>query len=217
MVDGNVFRVLARYFGIDIPINSTEGKRKFFELAQHLIEDQNPMVYNQAIMEFGALQCRPVAPDCPSCPLRPGCAAYQQQMVASLPVKLKKTKARSRYFNYLILETGNQVLVRRREAVDIWQQLYDFPMLETPGPVGPADKELMVALQNQYGPDIVIQPVSSKKHVLTHQIIYVQFFALANYIINFKREASLRWVHKDELDALPQPKVITDFVHAFLN
>lgn len=217
VVDGNVFRVISRYFGVDIPINSTEGKRTFFALAQELIKDQNPMVYNQAIMEFGALQCRPVAPDCLSCPLQSGCVAYQQQSVASLPVKLKKAKSRSRYFNYFILESDNRVLVRKRDAGDIWQQLYDFPMLESPKPMSPDDEELMVALQNQYGPDIVIEPVSSKKHVLTHQIIYVQFFALANYIINFKQEASLRWVRKDELDALPQPKVITDFVHAFLN
>ena len=216
VVDGNVFRVLARYYGIATPINSTEGKKEFSVLAQALIQGQNPMLYNQAIMEFGALQCKPKSPDCEVCPLQYDCQARQLNQQSVLPVKLKKMPPRKRYFNYLIMEQEEQILVKKRQPGDIWQHLYDFPLIETVGEAGFPGEELSDEIQKLCGDQVVIQPLAAQKHVLTHQIIYVQFFALANYIINFNQDAGVKWVGKTELDDLPQPKVITNFINAYL-
>ena len=216
VVDGNVFRVLARYYGIATPINSTEGKKEFSVLAQALIEGQNPMLYNQAIMEFGALQCKPKSPDCEVCPLQYDCQARQLNQQSVLPVKLKKMPPRKRYFNYLIMEQEEQILVKKRQPGDIWQHLYDFPLIETVGEAGFPGEELSDEIRKLCGDQVVIRPLAAQKHVLTHQIIYVQFFALANYIINFNQDAGVKWVGKTELDDLPQPKVITNFINAYL-
>jgi A/G-specific adenine glycosylase len=216
VLDGNVFRVLARYFGIAAPINSTEGKKVFSALAQELIEGQNPMIYNQAIMEFGALQCKPKSPDCEVCPLQDQCEARRLNLQHTLPVKLKKMAPRNRYFHYLIMENDGDVLVKKRQPGDIWQHLYDFPLIETDTEAGFSDEILTMEIKKLCGDQVVIQPLVAKKHVLTHQIIYVQFFALANYIINFNQDAGVKWVGKMELDDLPQPKVITNFINAYL-
>jgi A/G-specific adenine glycosylase len=216
VVDGNVFRVLARYFGIDTPINSTAGKKEFSTLAQELMEGQNPMLYNQAIMEFGALQCKPKSPDCEVCPLQYSCEARNLNLQGTLPVKLKKTAARNRYFNYLIIDQEQQILVKKRQPGDIWQHLYDFPLIETIAEAGFPGEDLSAEIRKLYGDQVVIMPLEAKKHVLTHQIIYVQFFALANYILNFNQDAGVKWVEKSELDDLPQPKVITNFINAYL-
>ena len=217
VLDGNVFRVIARYYGIATPINSTEGKKEFEALAQQLIQDQDPMVYNQAIMEFGALQCKPKSPACEVCPLQLNCEARRQQLVAVLPVKLKKVVVRERYFNYLVLQQADQILVKKRQSGDIWQHLYDFPLIESAGAVEPGDTVLVEEIKNIYGNEVSIRPLMAKKHVLTHQIIYVQFFVLADYILNFKQDATVIWVSKTELNDLPQPKVITNFINAYLN
>jgi A/G-specific adenine glycosylase len=216
VLDGNVFRVLARYYGIAIPINSTEGKKEFSALAQELIGSQDPMLYNQAIMEFGALQCKPKSPGCEVCPLQDHCEARRLNLQHMLPVKLKKMPPRNRYFNYLIMENDGDILVKKRQPGDIWQHLYDFPLIETVVEAGFPDESLTSEIQKLCGDQVVIQPLVAKKHVLTHQIIYVQFFALANYIINFNQDAGVKWVGKMELDDLPQPKVITNFINAYL-
>ena len=217
VVDGNVFRVIARYFGIATAINSTEGKKEFELLANELITGQNPMIYNQAIMEFGALQCKPKSPDCSVCPLQLNCEARRQQLVAVLPVKLKKTVVRARYFNYLVLQQQAQVLVKKRQAGDIWQHLYDFPLIETQSMVEFPEYEFIQMVKNTYGNEVEIAHLVTKKHVLTHQIIYVQFFVLANYILNFKQDAAVIWVDQHNLNDLPQPKVIANFIKSYLN
>ena len=217
VLDGNVFRVIARYFGLSSPINSTEGKKEFENLAQQLIENQNPMVYNQAIMEFGALQCKPKSPDCGVCVLQLNCEARRQQMVAVWPIKLKKVVVRKRYFNYLILQNEGEVLVKKRQAGDIWQHLYDFPLIERMELVDLSDEGLLVEIRKLYGEEVSILPVIAKKHILSHQIIYVQFFVLANYMINFKQDAAEIWADKTALSNLPQPKVISNFINAYLN
>lgn len=216
VLDGNVFRLLSRYYGLDTPINTTEGSKVFTALATKLIKNQDPMVYNQAIMEFGALQCKPKSPDCSICPLHISCHAYCHQMVGDLPVKLKKPAQKIRHFNYLILQENEQILVKKRQPGDIWQHLYDFPLIETIQQSDVFDSSLAKEIRTIYGDQVNIQPLMVKKHVLTHQIIYVQFFALANYIINFNQNAAIMWVSKKELDNLPQPKVITDFIKAYL-
>ncbi|MBO9676179.1 MAG: A/G-specific adenine glycosylase [Sphingobacteriaceae bacterium] len=215
VVDGNVFRVLARYYGIDTPINSPAGKKEFFTLANELLYRDDPALYNQAIMEFGAIQCKPKSPNCSVCPLSQSCYAFNHKMVNELPVKLKKAAQKHRYINYFICFDGERVLVRERQAGDVWQHLYDFPSIETLEPQD-TDSSLFTALvKKTFGNTSDFKLISTKKHVLTHQIIHVQFFALKNYIFNFNKQKELNWVSLSKLDELPQPKVIHDFIQEY--
>jgi len=217
VLDGNVFRVLSRYFGIDEPINSSSGKKRFLALAQSLIEDQDAATYNQAIMEFGALQCKPKSPNCSVCPVQTGCVAKQADLVNVLPVKLNKLKKRTRYFNYFIVFAGDKILVKKRNAGDIWQELYDFPLIETAGNYQDVPADFSEQLHALFGKACEITVLSQQKHLLTHQTIYVQFFGLDNYIINFNQDAEIKWVSLDEFNELPQPKVITNFMNTHFN
>ena len=212
VLDGNVFRVLSRYFGIETPINSTLGKKEFSLLAQELIKGQLPSVYNQAIMEFGALQCKPKSPVCPICPLQTSCFARINSKVNELPIKLKKLTKRTRYFNYFFVATQNDILVHRRTAGDIWQELYDFPLLETEVANIDQPKSVLEHAKTWFGEGVQLQSLFQKKHLLTHQTIYVEFFALDNYIVNFSQDADTKWVSMHDFEQLPQPKVITEFM-----
>ncbi|ACU02355.1 A/G-specific adenine glycosylase [Pedobacter heparinus] len=212
VLDGNVFRVLSRYFGIESPINSSTGKKQFADLAQSLISGQQPSVYNQAIMEFGALQCKPKSPNCGICPVQDSCFAQKHHLVGTLPVKLNKLKKRTRYFNYFLCMEGDNILVKKRSPGDIWQELYDFPLIETDRPFLEDPEKFAPLLQESFGAACKVRTLSHQKHLLTHQTIYVQFFGLDNYIINFNQNAEIKWVSLPEFDELPQPKVITNFV-----
>ncbi|MBB6273491.1 A/G-specific adenine glycosylase [Pedobacter cryoconitis] len=217
VLDGNVFRVLSRYFGISSPINSTAGKKEFTELAQSLIYKEDPALYNQAIMEFGALQCKPKSPDCEVCPLMLSCYAKNNNLIPVLPVKLKTVKVRTRYINYFVCENDDKVLVNKRILEDIWQHLYDFPSIETAVAADTDQEEFIKEVKQKFGLDVVIRPLMQVKHLLTHQIIYVQFFALDNYIINFNISAEANWVTWADLDQLPQPKILTKFINFYFN
>lgn len=212
VVDGNVFRVLARYFGVDMPINSTNGKKQFDKLAQELIVGQDPAIYNQAMMEFGALQCKPKLPLCASCPLNLSCYALNHHKVDVLPVKLKKVKVKERWFNYFIGIDKGHVLTKKRMPGDIWQEMYDFPLIETTEKVSLMDGDFIKMAQNSFGSEVNLIPMGEKKHLLTHQIIYVQFFALDNYIVNFNLHTDIKSVLMDDFLALPHPKIISDFI-----
>lgn len=217
VLDGNVFRVLSRYFGISTPINSTEGKKQFSELAQSLIHHDDPALYNQAVMEFGALQCKPKSPDCPSCPLQVSCYARTHNQVSALPVKLKKLTVKTRHINYFICQNGNEILVNKRIYDDIWQHLYDFPRIETSEAVSIFNGDFIKEVKQNFGPDVTVLPLMEIKHLLTHQIIYVQFFALDNYIVNFNTNAEAKWVSWADFDQLPQPKILTKFINNYFN
>ncbi|MFO7745992.1 MAG: A/G-specific adenine glycosylase [Psychroflexus sp.] len=135
VVDGNVQRVLSRYLGIYTPINSTEGVKEFKTKAQKLLDSSNPSIYNQAIMEFGALHCKPKSPKCMFCVFQHDCTAFQQGIQDELPVKLKKTKVKKRYFNYLVLsDSEGNTIVKKRRGAGIWQGLYEFPLIESENP-----------------------------------------------------------------------------------
>jgi A/G-specific adenine glycosylase len=132
VVDGNVYRVLSRYFGIDTPINSAQGIKEFKTLATSVMDAKNPADYNQAIMEFGAIQCKPNNPDCDNCPLNSSCVALQKNLVNKLPVKLKKTKVSTKYFNFLVfVSSDKKTLFHKRDEKGIWRNLYQFPLIET--------------------------------------------------------------------------------------
>ena len=130
VVDGNVYRVLSRVFGIETPMDSSSGKKQFAELANQLLAKKQAGIYNQAIMDFGATQCVPANPNCTICPFQKKCIAFANQTIATLPIKTKKIKKRERHFNYLLIKCGNTILLHKRTEKDIWQNLYDFPLIE---------------------------------------------------------------------------------------
>ena len=180
VIDGNVYRVLSRVFGIHTPIDSTEGKKEFNKIAQALIDKNDPGTYNQAIMEFGAMHCKPQLPNCSDCCLSSMCYAYEKKQVGSLPVKSKKLKQRNRYFNYLVVRNNKQLYLKKRTRNDIWKNLYDFPLIET---------SQQFTEQDLYGSEewksifeksnSVITKVSlTHKHILSHQKIYARFFEI---------------------------------------
>ena len=131
VVDGNVVRVLARFFGIEVPVDTTEGKKLFSALAANLIDKINPAEYNQAIMDFGAVVCKPAQPLCDDCPLQKKCIAYQKKSVNILPVKEKTISKRERFFNYLVVKQGIKYMLNKESDKDIWQNLYEFILVET--------------------------------------------------------------------------------------
>lgn len=216
VLDGNVFRVLARYFGVEEPINSTIGKKIFTELAQTLIIDQKPSLYNQAIMEFGALQCKPKLPLCSTCPLQFDCYALKNNKINLLPVKLKKVKVKERWFNYLVGIKDGRILTNQRNAGDIWQQMFDFPLIETTAKVQKDDLNFIQNVKSIFGEEVQVSKIVEKKHLLTHQIIYVQFFALENYMINFNQRTEIKSVLLEDFKELPHPKVISDFINSYV-
>ncbi len=182
VVDGNVFRVLARLFGIDTPIDSLQGKKEFKLLANELLDEQHPGQHNQAIMEFGALQCTPVSPACELCPFTDKCISFAAGTTSLLPVKSQKVKTRIRYFNYLFIKYKNKTYLQKRTGNDVWKNLYEFPLIE-------ADRlleESEICKHDYFGKinsginlDVSIKRVSAPlKHVLTHQQIYVQCFLI---------------------------------------
>lgn len=179
VVDGNVYRVLSRLFAIDTPIDSTKGKKQFAELAGLLMDTLQAGLHNQAIMEFGALQCVPQHPDCANCPLHYKCMAYASKSVQSYPVKQHKVKTRNRYLNYFhIIHNGNTWISRRGEK-DIWEGLYEFPLIETERPMDFAElqeTELFHGLFDGAGRLDIAVELSDVKHVLSHQILYATFY-----------------------------------------
>ena len=146
VVDGNVIRVLARVFGVDTAFDTTAGKKQFAELAQELIDEEQPGAYNQAIMDFGAMVCTPQNPKCEDCVFNKMCVAYKQDLIDVLPVRSKKNKISSRYFTYLLIRNKKEILIEKREAKDIWQNLYQLPLIETDKPVKRNFSELISGL-----------------------------------------------------------------------
>jgi A/G-specific adenine glycosylase len=142
VLDGNVFRVLSRYFGIEIPINSTQGIKHFKSLAKSLLPKKRIGDYNQAVMEFGALQCKPKSPNCSICPINVNCVAFTTNNTKNLPIKIKRSKIKDRYFNFLVyLTKKSETVIEKRNVKGIWQQLYQFPLIETESSV--SKKNLM--------------------------------------------------------------------------
>ncbi len=212
VVDGNVYRVLSRFYGAEFPINSTKGIAFFKELAREVMDSDNIRDYNQGIMEFGAMQCVPKNPDCNHCPLNDGCIALQKNKVDELPVKLNKTKIRNRYFNYLvIIDARNRTLLRQREGKGIWQNLWEFPLLETNEKI--SQKELVVRYRDVIKvndlPEIYLFNKDDIIHKLSHQHLHTRFWVL-------KTETNLKeGIDLTTLDQYPVPVLIADFIKTF--
>lgn len=187
VVDGNVYRVLARHFGLSTPIDSTAGRHEFAALAEALLDRKAPALYNQALMDFGALQCTPQNPNCTACPLNGSCVARQRGSVEALPVREKRTAVRDRYFVYLyLLRPDGSLLLRRRPAGDIWQGLYEPLLLEFSS--APSETDVMGhAAWATLGPvSSVAQVVRGRLHVLTHQRLHMD-----GYLVRLASDAAL--------------------------
>lgn len=178
VLDGNVYRVLSRYFGITTPIDTGKGKKEFAQLASELLPEEDSADYNQAMMDFGALQCIPKSPQCASCPLNESCVAYNEHMTGDLPVKSHRIKVTERYFVYLQIVTPEGIWLRRRPAGDIWQGLYEFPLLEFERK--PSWKDVMEhPFMKTIPHDFVLSVLKENiKHVLTHRIIWSDAYKL---------------------------------------
>ncbi|MDL2251349.1 A/G-specific adenine glycosylase [Odoribacter sp. OttesenSCG-928-J03] len=181
VLDGNVYRVLSRVFGVDLPIDSSGAKKYFTQLAGELLNTECPGLHNQAIMEFGALQCVPKSPDCTICPLNHKCLAFASGTVDVLPVKKGKVKTKSRYFNYLDIHCRGERLLVQRQGKDIWQNLYEFPLIETDEEVEFGELQQTEAFKRIFSESEglkLIQAWGPVKHVLSHRTIYARFYAL---------------------------------------
>ena len=181
VVDGNVYRVLSRLYDIDTPINTEEGKQLFAQLANDLLDYEHPGRHNQALMEFGALQCQPQNHDCLHCPLQSHCLAFDHHTVEARPVKEKRLKTKTRYFHYLVLRAPNHgIYLRKRESNDIWKKLYDFPCVENDHPMT-VDEVLNSGVFNRIVSNQCFQILSATPpytHKLTHQTIVASFFEI---------------------------------------
>lgn len=219
VVDGNVFRVLARYFGIHEPINSPKGKKLFQELAQSLLDTERPGLHNQAIMEFGALQCRPKQPLCANCVVQLECHALQSASVHQLPVKTKGRPSRNRYFNYFIVITDDRMLMRKRGKGDIWENLYELPLVETPQMVDVAELAYQQEVIDLFGEGVSLRAASGTiKHVLSHQNLFTQFVFVdhRDTSIAITKKIGADYVFMKDLNTLAKPKLIFSFLEKFM-
>ncbi len=214
VVDGNVYRVLSRVFGVETAINSSAGIREFKELAQQLIDPEQPGTFNQAIMEFGARHCVPQNPKCDACIFRSDCVAYRESKVAVLPVKIKKTRLRKHHFNYIVpISEDNKSLLQQRTEKGIWQNLYQFPLVETSEEVGSAELQRQSEFQNiseklklrppvLYNDDIIV-------HKLSHKHLYTKFWIAESESLHDEA------VSYDRIHRLPVPRLIAKFISEF--
>ncbi|QNA43872.1 A/G-specific adenine glycosylase [Lacibacter sediminis] len=218
VVDGNVFRVLSRFFGIDTPIDSTEGKKQFQQLANVCLDTSDPAAYNQAIMDFGATVCKPDLPDCRNCNLKTKCVAFEKGVVNELPFKEKKNKIRKRWFRFYIMELKGTFAVQKRTGKDVWGNLYEFPNEEYK-----TEKEWKLAntsstetwfksrkIKQSFTVLSTSKPI---KQQLSHQLIYGNAV-----LVQIKGKQTIlqdwEWKTATQLKQLPFPKLLNDFLNA---
>ena len=201
VLDGNVFRVLSRLFGIATPIDSNQGKKEYQALAEELLDKENPAKYNQAIMEFGAMQCVPANPKCDNCPLDFMCEAKAKNSVKKLPVKMGKTKIANKYFVFQIIQKDGKVLLEKRTDSGIWKSLYQFPLIEF------NDSTEKISFLEEGNFNLISSEI---KHVLSHQHLYCHFVTLSvqDKLINNNQV----WVSISDISDFPIPRVIEKYI-----
>ena len=218
VVDGNVYRVLSRYLGIETPIDSTEGKKLFASLAGEFLDKSRPAVYNQAIMDFGAIQCTPQNPACLFCPLAGSCMALSKSMVAQLPVKQHKTKTTERFLNYIYVRAGACTFINKRTGNDIWKNLFELPLIETASSV--TEEELLalpefIKLFDKEEVPVVRSICRNVKHVLSHRVLYANFYEVV-LPEKTKSFSSYLKIKTNELEQYAVPKLIHAFLEKYL-
>ena len=212
VVDGNVYRVLSRYFGIDTPFDTTEGKKIFSALASELLDTGNSAAYNQAIMDLGATVCTPRNPTCDSCPLQQKCVALRQHLIDILPVKSKKLVVKNRYFNYFVLLWNDEIWIQKRTGRDIWENLYEPFLIETtdekqPGEI--TEDEVFLRLNII---DDNIEFTGSSVQRLTHQLIHAKFYTLRVSVKPLLKNENGIWLNIKELKKIAFPKTVVSFL-----
>lgn len=213
-VDGNVYRFLARYVGFRDKVGSTSGKKRTKKKADMLMDKNQPGIFNQAMIEFGALVCTPQKPSCHECIFNSSCYAFRHRLIHEIPVKKKKTKIRKRFLYYLVMtfnETGDtRVILKKREGADIWRNLYDFPFIESTVRLTPA-RLMNTDEWNRIFPGknpVIINISEEFRHMLSHQIILATFYHL------FTEETPERYVIRiplDQITSVPLPRLITNY------
>ena len=218
VVDGNVFRVLSRMFGIRTAIDSSEGKRVFIKLANDLLDRKNPGEYNQALMNFGAMVCTPANPGCDQCFLQKSCFAFNHQQISEFPVKSKKNSVRTRWFNFLVFEDGKKVIIEKRKEKDIWKSLFQFPLIETETFADP--KQILNIISTKKlaeKKDIKIAGVSAViEHKLSHQTIMAQFIRIFLPHKKLKMKNGWKAINMGELKKIGFPKLIVNYFEKLL-
>ena len=221
VVDGNVYRVLSRVFSIDTPINSSSGIKEFKKLAQELIDTDQPGIYNQAIMEFGARYCVPQNPECSNCIFNDRCLAFKNKKVAALPVKIKSKPVKKRYFNYMVIVSENEkTLLRQRTQKGIWQKLYEFPLIETTTEISPQEINELESFKD-FSENLNIESISlyneeNKLHKLSHQHLYTKFWIVKlNEILSEENMIDNKSIPFSEIKEYAVPVLIADFVAEF--
>jgi A/G-specific adenine glycosylase len=212
VVDGNVFRILSRIFGVDTPVNTPEGKKQFTRLAADLISHADPALHNQAVMEFGALFCTPKNPKCADCGLKTACFAFNHDLVNSLPFKTARRKSRNRYFFYLVVEKNGKVLMKKRDRRDIWQGLFDFPLIEKTRPAKMQDILAEIAAESWLSRGANITVSKAYRHILTHQVIYCRFINIRLANATPARVSNLAFYTPNQIGRLPKPALISRFL-----
>lgn len=214
VVDGNVFRVLARYYGIDTPINTGKGQKEFSKLAQEILNPKLAATHNQAIMEFGALLCKPKNPKCTDCPLSTSCIALANNTVAELPKKEKKLKVKNKYLHFFLITDGQKVLIEKRDYSSIWKGLYQLPLIETEN-AEVVDVVLKKAVADSIlkGQSFHLVNVQDINHKLTHRNLHIRF-----YEIQLKKLPTNKFLQIElkQLDDFAYPRPIENYLHAFL-
>lgn len=215
-VDGNVYRVLARFFGIDEPIDSTAGKKTFRILANQLVKGTDPGMHNQALMEFGALQCIPKNPDCLSCPLNEKCIAFGEKKVSLLPAKLNRQKVRDRYFTYFHFSAPRHTWLNKRIGNDIWKNLFELPLIERPGPEESETLLTHLPWTDQQAPEAVtLSNVGKwKRHILSHQRINYRIIRV-EVADEFELPPQFLKVNKKDIFNFAVPKPIAAYFDEF--
>jgi len=213
VVDGNVYRVLARYFGIDTPINSSKGAKEFKELAQTVIDKSDPATFNQAIMEFGSTQCKPQNPDCTVCPFKQSCIAFNENRIAELPVKLKAAKVKIKHFNFLVLLSHDgKTILEKRIGKGIWQNLYQFPLIETEENSSfeafkPQVEQHPLLKTNTF--ELSLYNEEAIVHKLSHQHLYTKF-----WIVNVS-DSLENGIATNQIRKYAVPILIGNFIERF--
>lgn len=216
VVDGNVIRVIARLFGIEEAVDKPSVLKDIKSIASDLLDKEKPAIYNQAIMEFGALQCVPVNPNCHSCVLNNKCLALKYKIVSKIPAKSQKLKIRNRFFYYLVINSKQQIYFQRRGPGDIWEGLYEFPLIETEEAITVQDLQERIHsrldIKTTMTKIISISPVV--KHILTHQKLHVTFIYLQTETSD--SSVPVNWIKKEiaQVHELAVPRAIDRYLHS---
>ena len=211
VVDGNVYRVLSRYFGIHDAIDQNSGKKNFKNVAEQLLPSVHNDQYNQAIMEFGALQCKPKRPDCSTCPLSVNCIALKEQTIDQLPYKSKKLKKKKINLHYLVFTNDENILIRQRRGLGVWEGLYDFASLEMTGKIS-QDKILQYSKETfDFTITEILEPITSYKHILSHIEYQASFWELTIDSDSGKTE-KFKWIKRSSIGDYPVSRLVEKYL-----